>query len=298
MTAWWAALAASICLAACGGNSPATPTPAPTPPSPPVGAIDAVMLAAGDIGWCGVPEPEATARLLDANPGQVAALGDIAYPNGSAAEIQNCYEPHWGRHKARTRPIPGNHDYLTASGAPYYAYFGSAAGTTGQGYYSYTLETWHVIALNSNVDMGAGSAQLAWLNDDLQANPSQCTLAYWHHPLYASGPGQTNPRSRDVWRALYAARAEIVLVGDDHAYERFAPQDPEARPDPSLGIRQFIVGTGGAPLYDVVKTAPNSELRSKTHGVLRLTLKTGKFDWEFLPSAGASFRDFGSGVCH
>lgn len=295
MKRWCAALVMSLGLAACGGGAPVTPTPPPPVPAP---GPDAVLLAAGDIGWCGVPEPEATARLLDANPGQIAALGDIAYPNGAAAEIEKCYAPNWGRHRSRTRPIPGNHDYLTANAAPYFAYFGDAAGSFGQGYYSYNLESWHVIALNSNVDMGAGSPQLAWLSQDLLANPSACTLAYWHHPLFASGPGQINTRSRDVWRALYAASAEIVLAGDDHAYERYAPQDPDGRPDPSLGIRQFVVGTGGAPLYDVVHPRANSEVRGKSHGILRLTLKPGKYEWEFLPIAGASFRDLGSGSCH
>jgi acid phosphatase type 7 len=292
----WLAVALALALPGCGGGSPAAPT-TPTPPTPPV-AADAVVVAAGDIGWCGVPEPEATAKLLDVNPGQVVALGDIAYPNGSAADIQNCYQPNWGRHKGRTRPVPGNHDYVTPNASAYFAYFGAAAGAPGRGYYSYNLESWHVVALDSNVDMGASSAQFAWLIGDLQANPSACTVAYWHHPLFASGPSQGHTRSRDVWRVLYEAGADLVLVGDDHAYERFAPQDPDGRFDSTLGIRQFIVGTGGAPLYDVARLAANSEVRSKTHGVLRLTLKTGKYDWEFIPIAGQSFRDSGSGSCH
>ena len=297
MKRWLAALAGMIALVACGGDSPVNPTPPPPPPVPPVGA-DAQVVAAGDIGWCGAPDPEATARLLDGIPGQVLALGDIAYPAGSVSSIQNCYVPNWGRHKARTRPVPGNHDYLTAGAAAYFDYFGDAAGTLGRGYYSYTLETWHVVALNSNVSMAQGSEQLAWLVDDLGANPSLCTLVYWHHPLFSSGPSGGHPFSREVWRALHAARAEVVLNGDTHFYERFAPQDADGRYDPTSGVREFVVGTGGAPLYDIVNIPANSEVRGKAHGVLRLTLKPGKYDWEFVPVAGQSFRDFGSAPCH
>ncbi len=294
MKRWWAAIPASFWLAACGGGSPSSPT---TPGSPGNGA-DAVMVAAGDIGWCGVPEPEQTARLLDASPGQVVAVGDIAYPAGSTADFQNCYEPNWGRHKSRTRPVPGNHDYLTANGAPYFTYFGDNAGPAWRGYYSYTLESWHVIALDSNSPMGQGSAQFNWLTDDLRANPSMCTIAYWHHALFSSGPSQGSGQSREVWRLLYAAGVDVILSAHDHDYERFAPQDPDARYDPSAGIREFVVGTGGAPLYDTPKVAANSEARGKVHGILRLTLRSGGYDWEFVPIAGQSFRDSGSGSCH
>jgi acid phosphatase type 7 len=298
MTRWWTAALASIGFAACGGSgSPTTPS---TPPTTPPVAADAFVAAAGDIGWCGVPEPEATAKLLDANPSsQVLALGDIAYPNGSAADFQNCYQPNWGRHKSRTRPVPGNHEYLTSNASPYFSYFGPAAiGQTGQGYYSFNLESWHIVALDSNISMAANSEQMAWLAEDLRANPSGCTLAYWHHPLFSSGPSQGYAPSREAWRLLYDAGTDVVLNGHDHMYERFAPQDRDGRYDAVLGIRQFVVGTGGAPLYDVTKTQANSEARSKTHGILRLTLKAGKYDWEFVPIAGQSFRDFGSGVCH
>jgi hypothetical protein len=291
-----AALAGMIVLAACGGDSPLNPTPAPSP-VPPVGA-DALVVAAGDIGWCGAPDPEATARLLDNIPGQVLALGDIAYPAGSASDIQNCYVPNWGRHKARTRPVPGNHDYLSAGAAPYFNYFGDAAGALGRGYYSYALETWHVVALDSNLSMAQGSPQLAWLVDDLRSNPSVCTLVYWHHPLFSSGPSGGHPFSREVWRALYAAGAEVVLNGDTHLYERFAPQDADGHYDPTSGVREFVVGTGGAPLYDIVNVPANSEVRGRAHGVLRLTLRPGKYDWEFVPVAGQSFRDSGSAACH
>ncbi len=294
-----AALAGMIALVACGGGSPVNPTPptSPTPPIPPAGA-DALVVAAGDIGWCGVPDPEATAKLLDVIPGQVLALGDIGYPTGSVSDIQNCYVPNWGRHKARTRPIPGNHDYVTGGAAPYFNYFGDAAGAPGRGYYSYSLETWHVVALDSNVSMAQGSAELTWLVEDLRANPSVCTLVYWHHPLFSSGPSGGHTLSREVWRAIYAAGADVVLNGDTHLYERFAPQDADGRYDARSGVREFVVGTGGAPLYDIVNIAANSEVRLKAHGVLRLTLKPGKYDWEFVPIAGQSSRDSGSASCH
>jgi hypothetical protein len=294
MRRWFAALVASLGLAACGGSSPANPTPTPIPQP----GADAVLLAAGDIGWCGAPDPEATAKLLDANPGEVAALGDIAYPDGTSSDFEKCYAPTWGRHRSRTHPIPGNHDYHTAGAAPYFAFFGDAAGSPGHGYYSYTLETWHIVALDSNVAIGAGSAQVAWLADDLRLNASPCTLAYLHHPLYSSGPSLGVGFTRDAWRVLYQSGVDVVLTGHDHLYERFGPQDPDGRPDYSLGIREFVVGTGGAPLYDVTRLAANSEVVGRAHGVLRLTLKPGKYEWEFLPAAGNTFRDFGSGACH
>lgn len=247
---------------------------------------------------CGRPEPLATAGLLDGIPGTVIAPGDLAYPAGSERDFATCYEPSWGRHKSRTRPAPGNHDYQTNAGAPYYAYFGQNAGPAGRGYYSYREGAWLVISLNSNIPADASSAQIAWLRQTLQSDSSSCTLAYWHHPVFSSGPNGSSSAMRHVWHTLHEAGADVVLVAHDHLYERFAPQDANGRSDPARGLRQFTVGTGGAHLYEAKTVLPNSELRLSAHGVLRLTLRADSYDWQFVPVPGTSASDFGTGQCH
>jgi len=260
-------------------------------------APDEIFVGAGDIAQCGAGESEATARLLDRIPGTVFTLGDNVYPRGTAELFAQCYEPTWGRHKRRTFPTPGNHDWEEAGGAPYFAYFGASAGPAGLGYYSYTLGAWHIVSLNSQVAAGPGSPQYEWLKADLAASPAACTLAMWHHPLFSSGPNGNTARMRDVWRVLNQSGVDVVLSGNDHVYERFAPQDADARPTPR-GIREFVVGTGGYSLYDRAGSQPNSEIfENRTWGVLKLTLKAGGYSWEFVPVAGKSFRDFGSAAC-
>ena len=156
------------------------------------------------------------------------------------------------------------------------------------------LGAWHIVSLNS---ITATSAQARWLRQDLASVTAKCTLAYWHDPLFSSGPNGSQPQMREVWRILHEAGADVVVNGDDHLYERFAPQDPDGRPEP-LGIRQFTVGTGGAPLHAFQAIQPNSQIRSTTYGVLRLTLKTDGYEWEFVPIPGANFRDAGAAECH
>lgn len=262
-------------------------------------AADPVLVGAGDIADCTLAEDEATAKLLDAIPGTVFTTGDNAYSSGTAAEFTDCYEPTWGRHKTRTRPVPGNHEYLTSDAAPYYSYFGASAGAAGQGYYSYNLGAWHIIALNSEISAAPGSAQLAWLRQDLAANAAACTLAYWHKPLFSSGEHGNLLAMFEAWKALHEYGADVVLNGHDHNYERFAPQNPYGEADPN-GIREFVVGTGGKDLRSFPATAPrpNSEARNSTaHGVLKLTLHATSYDWEFVPIAGQSFTDIGSAAC-
>ncbi len=256
------------------------------------------ILAAGDIAYCTRTGDEATAAILDANPeGTVLALGDLAYEDGSTQQFADCYGPSWGRHKARTRPVPGNHDYHQTGAAPYFAYFGAAAGEPGKGYYSYNLGTWHLIALNSEISMSASSPQVAWLRADLAANPAACTLAYWHRARWSSGYHGSSTSSNALVQTLYDAGADVLLVGHDHMYERFAPQNPSSQLDTARGIRQFVVGTGGR-LVALKSTAPNSEVRQSTAlGVLRLTLGDGSYSWQFLPVAGATFSDSGSAAC-
>ena len=288
----YAGAAMLVGAAACGSN-PAGPDPGPPPPPGPQ-----VLVGAGDIGWCGLAGSEATGRVLDSIGGAVFAAGDIAYPNGSAQNLAQCYDPAWGRHKSRTYPVPGNHDYEQPGAAAYFAYFGSRAGPPGLGYYSFTLGAWHVIALNSEIATDAASPQVAWLKSDLADNHPACTAVIWHKPLYSSGPNGDNLFMRDIWRVLYDANVDVIINGHDHDYERFAPQDPDGRRDSARGIREFVVGTGGAQLYGFATPHSNSEAWFSVWGVLRLTLRANDYDWQFVPIAGQSASDFGTGLCH
>lgn len=287
------ALVLAASSVACGSSSSPSPSP-----SPPPSYKDATVVGAGDIGWCGSTAPEATAKLLDAVPGTVLTFGDNAYPDGSAEAFRDCYAPNWGRHKARTRPSPGNHEYYAAGAAPYFAYFGENAGPSGRGYYSFDLEAWHLISLDSAQAVEAGSAQWAWLQSDLAASTKPCTLAYFHVPLVSSGPHGLHPAMIDIWRLLYAAGAEVVLCGHDHLYERFAPMTPDGMVDLERGVRQFIVGTGGATLYDLGPPHPASEAGAKVYGVLELTLRPVGYQWQFRSIAGEGYTDVGFATCH
>jgi uncharacterized protein (TIGR03437 family) len=265
-----------------------------------VAAHPAVLVGAGDIADCAIVDDEATALLLDTIPGEVFTLGDNAYPDGSFNDYTNCYGPNWGRHKERTRPATGNHEYATAGAAGHFTYYGSSAGAPGEGWYSYDVGDWHVIVLNSNCSQVGGcettSAQGQWLEADLIANSSACTLAYWHHPRFSSGDDGT-VLVADFWSLLYDHGADVVLSAHDHVYERFARQNPDGVADPT-GIRQFTVGTGGKPLNPFAVIHPNSEMRNNSDkGVLKLSLNTGGYDWEFVPIAGDTFTDTGSAGC-
>ena len=241
----------------------------------------------------------------------VLPLGDNQYECGSLQAFQQSYDPSWGRVKSITHPAVGNHEYLTTGGTGcdasntaakgYFDYFGASAGTRGQGYYSYDVGSWHIIALNSNCgDAGGcspGSAQGQWLASDLAAHTNSCTLAYWHIPLFSSG-GRAAQNSLSFWQALYAAGADVVLNGHDHIYERFAAQNPSGQRDDARGLREFIVGTGGANHTSIATVAANSEVRdTSTYGVLKLVLHPGGYDWQFVPEAGGSFTDAGTASC-
>ena len=261
-----------------------------------------VIVGAGDIASCASPGDEATAELLDNTRGTVIALGDNAYPDGTAAQLRDCYGPTWGRHRARTKPAVGNHEYNTPDAVPYYAYFDSAAGPSGKGYYSYDKGSWHVVVLNSNcskVPCVAGSAQERWLRNYLAANANRCTLAYFHHPRFSSGSYGDNPSVTPFWRALYEAGAEVVLNGHAHNYERFAPQRPDGTLARKRGIRQFVVGTGGVSHKPFEAIKPNSQAHNAdAFGVLKLTLHAGSYGWKFKPVAGKTFTDSGTKSCH
>ena len=301
-TRWVSLLPLVWLTASCGkGPAPVAPTPEPIPVALSVGPVasSGVLVGAGDIGYCGTPGAEATARLLDRFSGTVFTAGDNAYMSGTREEFQNCYGPGWGRHLSRTHPSIGNHDAMNG-GAPYFQYFGASAGAgfAGAGYYSYTVGPWKVIALNSEIPSGAGSTQMDWLVNELATTGASCTAVYWHRPLFSSGRHGDNPDMRGVWRTLYQFNVDLVIGGHDHTYERFAPQDPDGRFDPARGIREFVVGTGGAPLYEFPNVRPNSEVRAAVWGVTAFTLGAGGYQWEFVPVEGQSFRDSGSGSCH
>jgi 3',5'-cyclic AMP phosphodiesterase CpdA len=263
-----------------------------------------VIAAAGDIADDDL-DAERTAQLLDRlRPALVLALGDIAYERGSIEEYRSYFDPTWGRHKAKLRPVPGNHEYGTPGAAGYFEYFGSAAGVAGQGYYSFDVGRWHLVALNSNCTAvggcGRGSAQERWLRRDLKSSRARCTLAYWHHPRFSSGNYADDPTYDAFWRALHERGADVVLNGHDHNYQRYAPQDSNGTRDPRRGLRQFVVGTGGKNTrpVDPPPVRNREAANGETLGVLKLTLRPAGYEWRFVPVDGGSFVDSGTGTCH
>ena len=263
------------------------------------------VVAAGDIAKCaGAPahlSPAArTAALVEPSDALVLTLGDNAYDSGTAEEFASCFDPTWGAFKNRIRPALGNHEYRTANAEPYFDYFGAQAGPDRRGYYSFDFGGWHFVALDSMVDTAVGSPQYEWLLADLAKSNALCTIAYWHFPAFSSGTHHGSyPKMLPMFAALHAAGVELLLVGDEHQYERFAPQDARGVADPARGVRQFVVGTGGAPLYDFGTPLPTSEHRdSGTYGVLRLTLGTDGYAWQFVPVGGGPALDAGSASCH
>ncbi len=277
-------------------------SPGPTPTPPPPAPSGSVLVGAGDIASCGLTTDTATAKLVAGTAGTVFAAGDEAYESGSAAEFRDCYDPTWGPFRDRTYPVPGNHEYVTSGASGYFDYFGARAGSPGTGWYAYDLGSWRIYALNSNcaaVGCNAGSGQEEWLRADLAANPRACVLAYWHHPRFSSGEHGNDAEVAPLWDALYAAGADVIVNGHDHDYERFAPQTPAGKADAATGIREFVVGTGGASLRSFRTVRANSEVRnSTTHGVIKLTLNATGYAWQFMPVAGRTFKDSGSGTCH
>lgn len=297
-------LAVALVAAAC-----VVPPPPPPPP---------VIAAAGDIacapysthipnGDLGIGdrcfEKPTSDLLVDGDYDAVVTLGDNQYLYGELANFQTEFERTWGRVKDRIHPSSGNHEYYTANAAGYFGYFGEVAGDPSQGWYSFDLGSWHLIALNSNCDAvggcGAGSAQEQWLRADLAAHAAtKCTLAYWHYPRFSSGSHGNVATMDPFWRALYDYGVDVVLNGHDHNYERFAPQNPDGQADAN-GIREFVVGTGGYSHYGMGTRKPNSEMfDGSSFGVLELTLYPSSYDWRFRPAAGATFTDSGHGNCH
>ena len=284
----------------------ACPTPAGDPMIAAAGDIACDPASASFNGGLGTSsscrERYTSDQLVNAGLAAVLTLGDNQYEVGSLAQYQASYNLSWGRVKSITRPAVGNHEYLTAGATGYFQYFGAAAGDPAKGYYSYDVGAWHLIALNSNCSptggCGIGSPQERWLQADLAAHPTRCTLAYWHHPRWSSGVHGSLTAYDGFWRTLHAAGADIVLNGHDHVYERFGPQDPGGQADAARGIREFVVGTGGKGRTSFVSVQPNSEFRNSTdYGVIKLTLHSASYDWAFVSDQGVTL-DSGSGTCH
>jgi fibronectin type 3 domain-containing protein len=280
-------------------------------------AADPVIAAAGDISCSSSTvqtdrcHMKATSDLLvNAGLSAVLALGDEQYQNGGFSDFMNYYDKNWGRVKSITYPAVGNHEYQTSGASGYFDYFNGVGNATGRagnrnaGYYSFDIGTWHLISLNSNdactiVSCSSGSAQDTWLKADLAAHPNYCTLAYWHHPSFNSGNGGNLTAMKPLLQDLYDADADVILGGHAHHYERFAPQNPSGQLDNSRGIRQFIVGTGGAFWTSIGTVKANSQIRqNSTYGVLKMTLHPGSYDWAFVPEAGKTFTDSGTTACH
>jgi hypothetical protein len=284
---------------------------------------DPILIGAGDIAGC-TPgfQDKATAALLESTPGTVFTLGDNAYPDGTEGQFRDCYGASWGREpiKSRTFPSVGNHEYNTPGASGYYTYFGAAAGPPGKGYYSYDLGAWHIVVLNSCFSAcGPGSMddQLAWLQRDLAEHPTRCNLAYWHHAIFTDGEHFKDPDGdipenhwmRDAWKILHHHGVDVVLNGHDHIYQRFHRLDKDGQPNPGDGIREFVVGTGGVGLRRYERSPENAlsaypseaeKERAKVNGVLKLTLRTGSYEWELLVSgeAAGTVLDPGRTFCH
>jgi Calcineurin-like phosphoesterase len=286
-------------------NPPISSTPDPdpvvpiTPPVIPVpGNASTFVNVLGDTGWCGSPALGPLSRLFDRFDGDILLAGDLAYPSGTMEEFRNCFEPSFGKFKARMRATPGNHDYVASVSADsYFSYFGERSGPNRLGYYSFRAAEWTVLMLNSNVPINKTSAQYAFVRTTMQQAPTRCTMAVLHHPFDSSGINGPTPSLRDIWELMYNLGGDVVIAGHDHLYERHAPVNTDQRRDDAKGIRQFTVGTGGAPLYNRVRAALNSEVLFSNYGMLRIKLDPARYEWTFMDMNG-NILDNGLTICH
>jgi len=274
------------------------PTPIVTSLTP-TKSLQGILVGAGDISICGQKGDDLTADLLANIPGTIFTAGDNSNEDGTSYEYLNCFGPSWGRYLDRLYPSPGNHDYGTDNGSAYYDYFPTVAAVRGKGYYSYDIGSWHIIALNSVIDTSKDSLQVVWLREDLASHPGLCSLAYWHHPRWTSGTSGDNGHTATIWQILYDYDVDVVVNGNEHMYERFAPMDPAGMLDLEHGIREFVAGTGGVSHYLLGEIKTNSQLRDNTtFGVLKFTLYSDGYAWEFIPVDATGFTDSGTDSCH
>ena len=302
-------VAIAALVTACSGSTVA-PSIVPSAVASGATPVDPVIAAAGDIACDptvnkGAPtncDQAATAAQIQAlKPAAVITLGDNQYESNAASQYAAVFDQTWGQFKGLIHPTIGNHEYLTADAAGYFGYFGAAAGDPTKGYYSWNLGAWHIIALNSECrhvgGCASGSPQEAWLQADLAANPTACTLVTYHEPSWSSGEHGNAVQMTTIWGDLVAAHVDLALAGHNHDYERFPPLDASGNPSAS-GVQEFIVGTGGKNHYPFTAPAIAGEIRDDTaYGVLRLTLHPSSYDWQFLPAPGYSFSDAGSMPC-
>jgi acid phosphatase type 7 len=313
------AAGAGILLAAHGGNCGDAPNGAPltsnagrpagdaSPASSDPSQVRHVIVAAGDIACRGCAHGETAAlvtnMLRNGGLAAILPLGDVAYPRGSLSDFQAYYAPTWGIPEllAITHPVPGNHEYGQPAGGGYFDYFngpqasGGIAGARDQGYYSYDIGSWHLVALNSNdachdVSCAAGSAQQQWLAADLAAHPMGCALAYWHHPRFQSGTdhGETEAVGA-LWDTFHDGGGDVVLTAHEHNYQQLAPLDKAGGVDPIGGVRSFVVGTGGVGLYKTFGGPREAAIEARVadkHGVLELTLVENGYQWRFVTTEG------------
>jgi 3',5'-cyclic AMP phosphodiesterase CpdA len=320
-------LGSAIAVSDCGGSSPTSPistveipvpvatppptvvvpTPAPTVPEvvtpappvvPPPGNTSTFVNVLGDTGWCGSPALGPLSRLFERFDGDILLAGDLAYPSGTMQEFRDCFDPSFGKFKSRMRATPGNHDYVSSvSAEAYFNYFGDRSGPNRLGYYSFRAAEWTVLMLNSSVPIGRNSAQFQFVRQVMQQTPTRCSMAVLHHPFDSSGINGPTPYLRDLWELMYELGGDVVIAGHDHLYERHAPVNTDQRRDDLRGIRQFTVGTGGAPLYNRVRSALNSEVFIANYGMLRLRLAPALYEWTFMDMNG-NVRDNGLTICH
>jgi hypothetical protein len=275
---------------------PVVPTTPPVVPAP--GSASTFVNVLGDTGWCGSPALAPLSALFGRFDGDILLAGDLAYPSGTMEEFRNCFEPSFGRYKSRMRATPGNHDYVSSVSADsYFTYFGERAGPNRLGYYTFRAAEWTVLMLNSSVPINKNSAQYQFVLRTMQQTPTRCTMAVLHHPFDSSGINGPSPFTRDLWELMYNLGGDVVIAGHDHLYERFTPVNTDQRRDDAKGIRQFTVGTGGAPLYNRVRNSPNSEVLISNYGMLRLKLDPALYEWQFMDVNG-NVLDRGLQVCH
>ena len=313
---WVGAL--TIVVNACSREKKPSPTPAGPQEEEVVLAGAPVLVGAGDIAVCGTAGDESTAAIVDsvlrANSAQkvqtlVATFGDNAYPSGSQGvtdDFPRCFSPSWGRPRIMSvlHTSPGNHDYDSRSGGPYFAYFGSRAGPAGKGYYSYDVGGWHILSLNSELyfedtEPDHARAQETWLREDLKQHQSLCALAYFHRPLFSSGKHGNTRQVKNLWEILFSGGVDLVVNGHDHDYERFLPQTPEGAVDSAKGMEQIVAGTGGGALTRFrYRLARNSAAHIQGRfGILKVTLGEREYRHAFLDTDGRVW-DAGGRKCH